>query len=31
MCVRYVMIDPQFLILIEPDFSNNNQNRIIIH
>jgi hypothetical protein len=31
MCVRYVMIDPEFFILIEPDFSVQNENRIIIH
>jgi hypothetical protein len=31
MCVRYVMIDPEFLIIIEPDFSVQNENRIIIH
>ena len=31
MCVRYVLIDPEFFILIEPDFSNQTENRIIIH
>lgn len=31
MCVRYVMIDPEFFILIEPDFSVKNENRIVIH
>lgn len=31
MCVRYVMIDPEFFILIEPDFTVSNENRIIIH
>ena len=31
MSVRYVMIDPEFFILIEPDFSVQNENRIIIH
>lgn len=31
MCVRYVMIDPEFFILIEPDFSVPSENRIIIH
>jgi hypothetical protein len=31
MCVRYVMIDAEFFILIEPDFSVQNENRIIIH
>jgi hypothetical protein len=31
MCVRYVMIDPEFFILIEPDFSVSNQMRIVIH
>ena len=31
MCVRYVMIDPEFFILIEPDFSVANENRIAIH
>lgn len=31
MCVRYVMIDPEFFILIEPDFTVQNENRIIIH
>ena len=31
MCIRYVMIDPEFFILLEPDFSVPNENRIIIH
>ena len=31
MCVRYVMIDPEYLILIEPDFSVQHENRITIH
>ena len=31
MSVRYVMIDPEFFILIEPDFSVQNENRILIH
>ena len=31
MCVRYVLIDPEFFLLIEPDFSVQNENRIIIH
>ena len=31
MCVRYVLIDPEFFILIEPDFSNQTENRIVIH
>ena len=31
MCVRYVMIDPEFLIVIAPDFTIQNENRIIIH
>lgn len=30
MSVRYVMIDPEFFILIEPDFSIQNEHRIII-
>ena len=31
MLVRYVMIDPEFFILIEPDFSVDKEHRIIIH
>tara|TARA_B110000285_G_scaffold149054_1_gene166389 strand:- start:278 stop:475 length:198 start_codon:yes stop_codon:yes gene_type:complete len=31
MSVRYVMIDPEFFILIEPDFAIQNENRIMIH
>jgi hypothetical protein len=31
MSVRYVMIDPEFFILIEPDFSVVGEHRIIIH
>ena len=31
MQVRYVMIDPEYFILIEPDFTVQNENRIKVH